>query len=163
LELYDAQLAGSELIAAMQVRVVKSRGDQPLSTLEGAGAIAALTAGYPLLDGKEVKNFEDYVEDTPEGVVRETIWAFDDTKPADFAGQPWPLQAFLEKFHDSAWCSENADHPIAYLRHQHDNVMKFRDHFRKHKPMILLRRGQRTLKIRPDLTEEEKAKWLKLL
>lgn len=147
----------------MQVRVVKSRGDNPLATIEGAGALAALTAGYPLIDGKEVKNFEDYVEETPEGVIRETLWVFDDTKTADFAGVPVPLQAFFSRFHDGEWCAANADHPIAYLRHQHDNATKFRDHFRKHKPMVLLRKGQRTLKIRPDLTPEEKTKWLKLL
>lgn len=147
----------------MQVRVVKSRGDNPLATTEGAGALAALTAGYKLLDGKQVKNFEDYVEETPEGVVRETLWVFDDTSTADFAGERIPLQAFFAKFHDSAWCAANGDHPIAYLRHAHDNASKFRDHFRKHKPMVLLRKGQRTLKIRPDLTPEEKAKWLKLL
>lgn len=147
----------------MQVRVVKSRGDNPLATSEGAGAVAALTAGYVLLDGKQVKNFEDYVEETPEGVVRETLWVFDDSKSADFAGESVPLQAFFSRFHDAAWCSANADHPIAYLRHYHDNAGKFRDHFKKHKPMILLRKGQRTLKIRPDLTSEEKSKWLKLL
>jgi hypothetical protein len=147
----------------MQVRVVKSRGPQPLATIETAGAIAALTAGYPLIDGKQVKNFEDYVEDTPEGVIRETLWVFDDTASADFAGERVPLQAFFARFHDAEWCKANANHPIAYLRHAHDNTNKFREHFAKHKPMIVLRRGQRTLKIRPDLTEEEKAKWLKLL
>lgn len=145
------------------MRVVKSRGDNPLATSEGAGAIAALTAGYKLLEGKQVKNFEDYVEETSEGLVRETLWVFDDASTADFSGERIPLQAFFSKFHDTVWCAANADHPIAYLRHQHDNASKFRDHFRKHKPMVLLRKGQRTLKIRPDLTPEEKAKWLKLL
>jgi hypothetical protein len=148
----------------MQVRVVKSRDDQPLSSLEGAAAVAALTAGYPLLDGKQIKNFEDYIEAQPDGTtVRETVWAFDDTATADLGGERLPLETFLAKFRDLEWCVANADHPIAYLRHQHENLQRFRDHFRKHKPMILLRRGQRTLKIRPDLTEEEKAKWLKLL
>ena len=147
----------------MQVRVVKSRGDNPLATKEGAGAVAALTCGYRLLDGKQVKNFEDYVEETPEGVIRETLWVFDDTSTADFAGERIALQAFFAKFHDEAWCKANGDHPIAYLRHQHDNAAKFRDHFKKHKPMILLRKGQRTLKIRSDLTQEQKNKWLKLL
>jgi hypothetical protein len=148
----------------MQVRVVKSRDDQPLSSLEGASAIAALTAGYPLLDGKQLKNFEDYIETQDDGTtLRETIWAFDDTATAELAGERLPLEAFLTKFRDLNWCKANPDHPIAYLRHAHENLQQFREHFRKHKPMILLRRGQRTLKIRPDLTEEEKAKWLKLL
>jgi len=148
----------------MQVRVVKSRDDQPLSSLEGASAVAALTAGYPLIDGNQVKNFEDYAEEQGDGtLVRETIWAFDDTKTADFNGEAVPLKNFLERFRDLEWCQGNPAHPIAYLRHAHENLSKFRDHFRKHKPMILLRRGQRTLKIRPDLTPEEKAKWLKLL
>jgi hypothetical protein len=148
----------------MQVRVVKSRDDQPLSSLDGAAAVAALTAGYPLLDGKQIKNFEDYIETQPDGTtMRETVWAFDDTATADLGGERLPLEAFLAKFRDLDWCRANADHPIAYLRHLHENLQKFRDHFRKHKPMILLRRGQRTLKIRPDLTPEEKAKWLKLL
>jgi len=148
----------------MQVRVVKSREDQPLSSLEGASAIAALTAGYPLLDPKQIKNFEDYIETQPDGTtLRETVWAFDDTATAELAGEGLPLETFLAKFRDLDWCKANPEHPIAYLRHQHENLQRFRDHFRKHKPMILLRRGQRTLKIRPDLTDKEKAKWLKLL
>lgn len=147
----------------MQVRVVKSRCEQPLAAQETAGAIAALTAGYRLLDGKQIKNFEDCVEETPEGVMRETLWVFDDSSTADFNGERLPLQAFFAKFHDAEWCKANAEHPIAYLRHYHENLNRFRDHFKKHKPMIVLRKGQRTLKIRPDLTPEEKAKWLKLL
>jgi len=147
----------------MQVRVVKSRGDSPLSSLEGASAIAALTAGYRLIDGKQIKNFEDYIETVGGETVRETLWAFDDAAPAEVGGETLPLETFLARFRDLEWCNANASHPIAYLRHGHENLEKFRAHFRKHKPMILLRRGQRTLKIRPDLTPEEKAKWLKLL
>ena len=148
----------------MQVRVVKSRDDQPLASIEGASAVAAITAGYRLVDGKQVKNFEDYIEDTPDGtMIRETVWVFDDSDTADFGGERLPLEAFLIRFRDLEWCKANPGHPIAYLRHAHENLSKFRDHFRKHRPMILLRKGQRTLKIRPDLTPEEKAKWLKLL
>ncbi len=147
----------------MQLRVVKSRSENPLASIEGAGAVAALTAGYKLLPGQQIKNFEDYIEETPEGIVRETIWVFDDAITADFNGENLPIQAFFARFHDAAWCDANAGHPIAYLRHQHDNATRFREHFRKHKPMILLRKGKRSVKIRPDLTPEEKAKWLKLL
>lgn len=148
----------------MQVRVVKSRDDHPLASIEGASAIAALTAGYRLVDGKQVKNFEDYIEDTPDGtMIRETVWVFDDAATADFGDERLPLEAFFIRFRDLEWCKANPSHPIAYLRHQHENLSKFRDHFRKHRPMILLRKGKRTLKIRPDLTPDEKAKWLKLL
>jgi hypothetical protein len=147
----------------MQVRVLKARDDQPLASLEGASAIAAMTAGYPLIDGKKIKNFEDYIEKTGDETIRETVWVFDDTHLAELAGERLPLEAFLIKFRDLDWCKANPDHPIAYLRHQHENLQQFREHFRKHKPMILLRRGNRTLKIRPDLTPEAKAKWLKLL
>jgi hypothetical protein len=148
----------------MQVRVVKSRDDQPLASIEGASAIAAMTAGYRLVDGKQVKNFEDYIEDAADGtMIRETVWVFDDSATADFGDERLPLEAFLIRFRDLEWCKANPEHPIAYLRHAHENLSKFRDHFRKHRPMILLRKGQRTLKIRPDLTPEEKAKWLKLL
>jgi hypothetical protein len=148
----------------MQVRVVKSRDDQPLASIEGASAVAAMTAGYRLVDGKQVKNFEDYIEDAADGtMIRETVWVFDDAHVAEIAGERLPLEAFFIKFRDLDWCKANSEHPIAYLRHAHENLSKFRDHFRKHRPMILLRKGQRTLKIRPDLTPDEKAKWLKLL
>jgi hypothetical protein len=123
-----------------------------------------MTAGYRLVDGKQVKNFEDYIEDAADGaMIRETVWVFDDSATADFGDERLPLEAFLIRFRDLEWCKANPEHPIAYLRHAHENLSKFRDHFRKHRPMILLRKGQRTLKIRPDLTPEEKAKWLKLL
>jgi hypothetical protein len=148
----------------MQVRVVKSRDDQPLASIEGASAVAAITAGYRLVDGKQVKNFEDYIEDAADGtMIRETVWVFDDSATAEFGDERLPLEAFLIRFRDLEWCKANPEHPIAYLRHAHENLSKFRDHFRKHRPMILLRKGQRTLKIRPDLTPDEKAKWLKLL
>jgi hypothetical protein len=148
----------------MQVRVVKSRDNQPLASLESASAVAAMTAGYRLVDGKQVKNFEDYIEDAAdETMIRETVWVFDDSATANFGDERLPLEAFLVRFRDLEWCKANPEHPIAYLRHAHENLSKFRDHFRKHRPMILLRKGQRTLKIRPDLTPEEKAKWLKLL
>ena len=148
----------------MQVRVVKSRDDQPLASIEGASAVAAMTAGYRLVDGKQVKNFEDYIEDAADGtMIRETVWVFDDSATANFGDERLPLEAFLVRFRDLEWCKANPEHPIAYLRHAHENLSKFRDHFRKHRPMILLRKSQRTLKIRPDLTPEEKAKWLKLL
>jgi hypothetical protein len=123
-----------------------------------------MTAGYRLVDGKQVKNFEDYIEDAADGtMIRETVWVFDDSATADFGDERLPLEAFLIRFRDLEWCKANPEHPIAYLRHAHENLSKFRDHFRKHRPMILLRKGQRTLKIRPDLTPDEKAKWLKLL
>jgi hypothetical protein len=123
-----------------------------------------MTAGYRLVDGKQVKNFEDYIEDAADGtMIRETVWVFDDSATANFGDERLPLEAFLVRFRDLEWCKANPEHPIAYLRHAHENLSKFRDHFRKHRPMILLRKSQRTLKIRPDLTPEEKAKWLKLL
>jgi hypothetical protein len=147
----------------MQIRVVKSRADNPLTSLETASAVAALTFGYQLIDKGEAKNFEDYVEETKESAQRETLWVFNDLSTANIAGENVALKDFIARFMDLKWCEAHADSPIANLRHYHENVSLWREHFRANKPMILMRKGQRVLKIRPDATEKEKAKWLKLL
>jgi hypothetical protein len=147
----------------MQIRVVKSRADNPLASLEAAAAIAALTFGYKLIPKDEAKNFEDYVEETAGGAYRETLWVFNDLSTANIAGENVALKDFLQRFNDLKWCDEHADSPIANLRHHHENVSLWREHFRKNKPMIMMRKGQRVLKMRSNATPEEKAKWLKLL
>lgn len=147
----------------MQIRVVKSRADNPLVSVETAAAIAALTFGYQLIPKDEAKNFEDYVEETKEGALRETLWIFNDLSTANIAGENVSIGDFIKRFTDLKWCDEHADSPIANLRHYHENVGLWRDHFRANKPMILMRKGQRVLKIRANATEKEKAKWLKLL
>jgi hypothetical protein len=131
--------------------------------LDGAAAVAALTSGYRLIPPDKVANFEDYVEETSEGPVRETLWVFDDTVTATFEGQPWPLSAFITAFKDRDWCQANPDHPVAFLRHFHENLNAHREHFTKHPPMVLLRKGERTLKLRSDLPEADRQKWLKVL
>lgn len=156
----------------MRVRVLKSRDDSPLASLQGAAAIAALTFGYRLIDnickveGRDVrfKNFEDYVEEISPGTVqRETVWVFNDLSRATVLGESLHLEEFLRRFCDLEWCDAHPDSPIANLRHLHENTNKWRQHFRAHPPMILMRRGKRTLKIRHDTPPKEKEKWLKLL
>jgi hypothetical protein len=147
----------------LNVRVIKARASAPLSSLDGAAAIAALSCGFRLIPPAPIANFEDTVEETPEGAVRETCWIFDDTVTADFDGEAWPLTRFLTAFRDLAWCQANASHPVAYLRHFHENLNTTRAHLKQHPPMVLLRKGERTLKLRSDLPEAERQKWLKIL
>jgi hypothetical protein len=147
----------------LQIRVIKSRAANPLASLEGAVAIAARTFGFQLIDPQEAQNFEDYIEDTGEGPIRETLWVFDDTRTAHIAGEVWTLEAFCKAFRDRDWCDDHPDHPVANLRHYHENLSAYRTHFQQHRPMVLLRRGQRVLKLRADLSPEEKNKWLKML
>lgn len=147
----------------MQIRVIKSRAAAPLSSLEGATAVAALTAGYRLIPGDKAANFEDTVEEIAGQPQRETCWVFDDTVQATFGAEQLPLDIFCQRFRDLDWCLANPDHPIAYLRHAHENLNRYREHFAKHAPMIRLRNGKRTLTLRADATEEEKSKWMKLL
>jgi len=147
----------------MQIRVVKSRADNPLTSLESAAAIAALTFGYQLIAKDEAKNFEDYVEDTKEGALRETLWVFNDLSTANIAGENVALKDFIARFTDLKWCEGHADAPNAILRHYHEKLGLWREHFKANKPMILMRKGQRILKIRANASEKEKAKWLKLL
>ena len=147
----------------MQIRVIKSRAENPLTSDETALAIAALTFGYKLIPKDEAKNFEDYVEETKSGAMRETFWVFNDLSSATIAGESVALKDFCERWNDLEWCNSHAESPIANLRHQHENTKTWREHFRTNKPMIQMRKGQRVLKIRADASEAEKAKWLKLL
>ena len=147
----------------MQIRVIKSREDNPLGSKEAAAAIGALTFGYKLIPKAEAKNFEDYVEVVDDKGVRETVWVFNDLGAVVIAGETVKLATFLERFNDLEWCDANADSPIANIRHLHENHKLWRKFFSENKPMILMRRGDRVLKIRSDATEEDKNKWLKLL
>jgi len=151
----------------MQIRFLKARADNPLASLEGAAAIAAQTFGFRLLDtsaqGAQIQNFEDVIEEVDGRPQRETVWVFDDTITVQILGETWTLESFVRSFMDLAWCDQHAESPVANLRHYHENLTRYRDHFRAHRPMIRLRHGKRTLTIRADATEEEKSKWLKLL
>jgi hypothetical protein len=147
----------------VQIRVIKSRADNPLFDLHGACAIAARTFGFRLIPPETAKNFEDAVEDIGGSLQRETHWVFDDTSAAEIRGETWNLDRFTKAFLDLDWCNANADSPVANLRHYHENLACYRAHFQAHRPMIRLRKGDRVLTLRADATEEEKAKWLKLL
>jgi hypothetical protein len=148
----------------MQIRVIKSRADRPLESLEAAAAIAALTFGFRLIPKAEAANFEDYVEELPDGTLRrESVWVFDDSGTVQILGETITLSDFFARFRDLTWCDANPDSPIANARHLHENTQLWRQHFRENPPMVLIRKGQRTLKLRADATEEEKTKWLKLL
>jgi hypothetical protein len=83
----------------MQIRVVKSRADNPLTSLETAAAVAALTFGYQLIDKAQAKNFEDYVEETNESAQRETLWVFNDLSTANIAGENVALKDFISPVH----------------------------------------------------------------
>ena len=148
----------------MQIRVIKSRADRPLESLEAAAAFAAMTFGFRLIDKTEAANFEDYAEELPDGTLRrESVWVFDDSRTVQILDETITLSDFFARFRDLDWCNEHPDSPIANLRHYHENLTLWRQHFRDHPPMVLIRKGQRTLKLRADATEEEKTKWLKLL
>jgi hypothetical protein len=96
----------------MQIRVVKSRADNPLTSLETAAAVAALTFGYQLIDKAQAKNFEDYVEETKESAQRETLWVFNDLSTANIAGENVALKDFITRFMDLKWCEATPIHRL---------------------------------------------------
>ncbi|MFK5920912.1 MAG: hypothetical protein QM496_01930 [Verrucomicrobiota bacterium] len=163
-------------------RVVDDR--PPLKSPKTVEVAAALAFGFRLAPlpsklGKEhTAAFLDATEELPEGrLKREVTWCFDGDAKVQVmpiaAGQEFTLEEFWALLRDDAWLDANPHHPIAMqarllreyeaLRHKLSSK-KFHPDFGE--PLLRhmkVRKGKKSVYIREDSTEKERAELLKQL
>jgi hypothetical protein len=124
---------------------------------------AALTSGFRLV---EPGGFRDTIEQTERGLVRRVEWFIDGASRAAFrCGEPEEIEfpEFRRRFQSEAWCQENPDHPIAFLRWTFRTYGELQARFAEMKPASLLRRGNRQVILPADTPEEHRQKLLAYL
>jgi hypothetical protein len=100
------------------------------------------------------------VEETGSGPHQTMTYHIDGDQPVEIQGQRIEFQEFRRCWMDKAWCEENDEHPISYMKLFRDNTVKFKTWIKEQKPCVLVRRGSRVAVIHPDLPEARKAKIL---
>ena len=70
------------------------------------------------------------------------------------------LEELRRRFEDLAWCEQNPDHPIAYMRVLFEKLTQLRASLRAMKPLLKIRQGRATALIPADASPEDKARLL---
>ncbi len=138
--------------------------EPPLKSPDTALIAAALISGAKLAGEKPLV---DTVEEIDGDAQRTAIWSVDGgsemTFRPNFAAETIDFAEFRKRFEDEAWCKNNPDHPIAYLRAFADAFTDIREQLRGRKPAFLIRKGKRFAVIPQDAEFEKKQEILDLL
>lgn len=91
--------------------------------------------------------FSDTVENLPTGPKRTCTWLMDGAIKMRF--EPIPeaeeltFAEFRQRYESQAWCEENPNHPISYMRAAAEHHRRLVDKIKTLKPMMLIRKGKR--------------------
>ena len=146
-------------------KIIFVRGQEPpLQSRDIALIAAALVSGAKLAGDKPFLHTLEEADGEPR---RTTTWSVDGGgeivfRP-NFPEEALDFAEFRRRFEDAAWCRDNPDHPIAYLRAFADTFADLREQLRGQKPAFLLRKGKRFAVIPQDADPERKREILELL
>ena len=123
---------------------------------------AAVTCGFRLADQG---GFRDTIEETDKGPLRRVEWMIDGSSRGQFRTVKQGVEEiefpeFRERYESDEWCHENPDHPITHLAWGFRAHSLYVDSVKVSKPCALIRKGNQTAIIHPDLPEEKKRKLL---
>ena len=142
------------------IRFIRGEG-APLQSPTLGLVAAALTSGIRFSSDKPLL---DTVEEREGEVVREFAWSFDDRSAVvfrpNFREETLSMEELRRRFEDLAWCGQNPDHPIAYMRVLFEKLTLLRTNLRAMKPLLKIRQGRSTALIPADASPEEKARIL---
>ena len=142
------------------IRFIRGEG-APLQSPTLGLVAAALTSGIRFSSDKPLL---DTVEEREGEAVREFAWSFDDRVTAtfrpNFREETLTMEELRRRFEDLAWCEQNPDHPIAYMRVLFEKLTQLRTNLRAIKPLLKIRQGRSTALIPGDASPEEKARIL---
>jgi hypothetical protein len=142
------------------IRFVRGDGSPLQSPTLGLVA-AALASGARFASDKPLL---DTVEEREGEALREFAWSFDDRSTVVFRPQfreeTLTLDELRRRFEDLAWCEQNPDHPIAYMRVIFEKLTHLRASLRAMKPLLKIRQGRATALIPADASPEDKARLL---
>jgi hypothetical protein len=146
-------------------KIIFVRGHEPpLQSRDTALIAAALVSGAKLAGDKPFLHTLEEADGEPR---RTTTWSVDGGgeivfRP-NFPEEALDFAEFRRRFEDAAWCRDNPDHPITYLRAFADTIADLREQLRGQKPAFLLRKGKRFAVIPQDADPERKREILELL
>ena len=126
---------------------------------------AAVTCGFKL-NGSG--GFQYTIEQTEKGPLRRIEWIIDGASRANFRTlkngvEEIEFPEFRSRYESDEWCRENPDHPITHLAWAFRAFRIYGNSVRQSKPAALIRKGNQTAIIHPDLPEEKKRKLLSFL
>lgn len=155
---YIAEQALGEKSENGKVRFPGNPATSPTTQL----VAAAVTCGFRL---SENCGFQHTIEQTDKGPLRRIEWMIDGSSRAHFRTVKFGVEElefteFRSRYESDEWCQENPDHPITHLAWAFRAFSLFGDSVRKSKPCALIRRGNQTAIIHPDLPDDKKRKLL---
>lgn len=137
--------------------------ESPLKSTNTRVIAAALSCGCKPAE----QAYSDTVEETPEGPKRVVTWIMDGDEKAVFEPiaerEELSFSEVRKRFVDRQWCIDHPNHPISYIRAYYDNLNSLLDFVRQQKPMVLIRRGNKTAVIPADVSDERRQKILAML
>lgn len=140
------------------IAIVRDTDRKPSESPNTRKIAAALACGARFATDRA---FSDTVESTPVGTRRTVTWLMDAGESMDFApiatAEKIGMQEFQRRFDSLEWCTENPDHPIAYLRAGFDMHNRLVDKLKTMRPMLLIRKGKRVAIVPSGSDEASKA------
>jgi len=137
--------------------------NNPLTSPNTQLIAAALTSGFKLV---EPGGFRDTVEQTESGPLRRVEWFIDGASRGIFLTpslEEMEFPEFRRRFESEAWCLDNPDHPISFMRWAFRAHSQLRDRIRTLKPAALIRKGNRQVTLPANLPADKRANLLSYL
>lgn len=138
------------------IKLLKGTGNPRKMPTRGP-VCAALACGLPYYGDKPLL---DYIEDG----IRKHVWSFEGDATCTFKPikgvETIEFNELVRRFNDDVWCSENSDHPIAYMRAIFDKLSALDERLKTMKPLLKIQHGENFALIPSGLSLEEQQKML---
>ena len=105
-------------------------------------------------------NYEDSVENTPDGPRRQVMWAVDGDVKVTLNGEVLHFDEFRRRWLSDAWRAENPQHWVTVLKSVRDKAVWMKTWIKQQPPWIKITKGNRTACFHPDLPEDKKRQLL---
>jgi hypothetical protein len=126
------------------IAVIREENTDPTASRNTRLIAAALASGAVFPSNSA---FLDTVEQTPQGPHRTVRWLMDGAHRIEFdpisEAEQINMAEFRRRFESRAWCEDNPNHPIAYMRAMTEHYNRLIDKIKTMRPMILIRKGKR--------------------
>jgi hypothetical protein len=116
--------------------------------------------GGRLLDDN---NYEDTVEETGTGTVRQVTWAVNGDVKVAVDGVEIDFEEFRRRWLSESYHAENPRCLVTQLRRVRDKAVSMKTWIKGEKPWVKITKGKRFVTFHPDLDDARKAKLLKEL
>jgi hypothetical protein len=105
-------------------------------------------------------NYEDTVEEAPEGTKRQVTWLVDDAVKVTIGGETVGFEEFRKRWLSDAWRRDNPENWISILKSVRDKAVWMKTWIKEQLPWIKITKGQRSVVFHPHLDETRKRKLL---